>query len=328
VSQKTTFMNLYTDYMTFNKLFFSTFSLILFSFCFTQEQTKVSIENRTFHGEYRSFHENGQLKSEGNFCFNRRIGDWKVYSDKGELLAHRYYDSLGFAKVFVPTTSEDTVIKLLNKPRHKIKRNESGMYEWKELIEGYIGYAKRVRSFLPIENNNEVYELNWISLLNRFQLKDDLSVEREITIYKNDELQALYKEDEYIDTTSLTLLGVGVKKDYYFDLEVRNMDARVIGVTIFTEDTITKELKDFTFYYPTDLRPLLVKHKINHDNTNIKNLDDLLFFNAYGEIIYEENCWDREKNQFDPRKAFDFIEFSNTVKTQIVEIENGYWVRI
>lgn len=316
--------------MIINKLLLNTYSMILLSFGFAlaQEQPKFSFKNGIFHGEYQSFHENGQLKSKGNFNYNRRIGDWKVYNDEGELLAHRYFDSLGHVKVIAPKTGNDAAIELLDQPRYKIERNENGVYEFLHIYEGNMVWTKRVLSYLTKKSNPEVYEFDWMELLNKFYVKEDLSTGRSVFVYKNDQFSSLYEENEVIETTNLIVLGIGIKKDYYYDLASRKLDARVLGVTLFAEDTITKQTKEFTLFYPTDLRPLLVNNKINHEDSTINNLDDLFYFNAYGEIIYSEESLNNQYVQFNPKKATDFLEFSKQIKMQIIAIAHEYWVRV
>lgn len=150
-----------------------------------------------------------------------------------------------------------------------------------------------------------------------------------MVVYFNHKFSKLFKDDEYIETENLVLNGVGVLKDYYFDLASRKTDPRVFGFSIFTEDTVSKETKEFLFYYPTDLRPILLEKKIRHKDPNISNLDDLLFFSAYGEIVYE-HIWGNEKSpkQFHPNEANNYLDFSKEIKIQIVEDEHSYWLGI
>jgi hypothetical protein len=314
--------------MIINKLLTSSCSLLFLCFGIAQEQPKLPLQKGTVHGEYQSFHNNGQLKAEGNFFFNQRIGEWKVYNEEGEIIAKRYFDSLGRINVIVPTLSDNPVIELLNQPQYIVERNEAGYYKFQHIKEGDIVWSKRVWSFLPKGDNPDIYNFDWMATLNDFEMHEDLSNKRDIKVYKDDEFKSFYEDDEYIDLTDLKFLGVGIKKDYFYDVVRHRTDARVIGITVFAEDTTTKEIKDFTLYYPTDLRPLLVKQEIDHDVPNISNLDDIFFLNAYGEIIYEEATVYAKDDQFDPRKASDFIAFSKEIKTQVIEAAHKLWVKI
>lgn len=313
--------------MTINKILFTLFITIT-SFGFSQNNTQINYKSGCMHGEYQSFHENGQLKAEGNFFYNRRIGEWNVYNPEGEIIAQRHFDSLGHVKVNVPTSSNDAVIELLDKPRYKIERNKVGKYEWSQVKEGNVVWSKRVWSYFPEETNPDIYAFDWLQLTQKFELDEDDSLRREVTVYKNDEFKSFYEGDKSIAISHLKFLGVGLKKDYYYDLASRKMDARVIGITVFTENTITGQSKNFTYYYPTDLRPLLLQVNINHEDPNISNLDDLIFFNAYAEIIYREESVNPPAKKFEPKEIDTYKAFSNEVKTQVIEVAHGFWVGI
>ncbi len=282
-----------------------------------------------FHGAYESFHENGNTKAQGNFYFNRRIGDWKVFDENGALLVHRFYDSLGHVKVLVPKTADDEVIKLLNKPRFRLHRDSIGKYVYQHIYEGDVVWSKRVWSYFPVENNETLYGFDWLGLLNRFELQEDLSMKRLVTVYKNDQCSKFYEDDEEIATKDVELLGIGLKKDYFYDMASRKMDARVLVVTLFMQDTTSTTRKDLTLYLPTDLRRLLVRQFMQHDDPAITNLDDLIYLNAYSEIIYKEESWkEKEVQLFHPKDANNFSQFSKEVKIQIIEEEHDYWVAV
>lgn len=121
-----------------------------------QKAAIISEHEGCFHGGYESFHENGKTKAKGNFYYNRRIGDWKIYDEEGALLVHRFYDSLGNVSVLVPETADDEVIRLLNKPLHVPARDSTGKYQWSQTIEGNVIYSKRVLSYLPKKDNAEL----------------------------------------------------------------------------------------------------------------------------------------------------------------------------
>lgn len=304
----------------------------LFFFCFLssvvmgQKAPVIEFYEQSIHGAYESFHENGQTKAKGNFYYNRRIGDWKTFDKEGDVLVQRFYDSLGNVKVLMPNTSDDKAVKLLDKPRYQIERDTAGSYIWEYIHEGDVVWSKRVWSFLSEEHNPTLFGVNWIAVLNRVNNQEYLSTSKELTVYKDDDFREFYKEEEQIETQNLIIHGIGLKKDYLYDISSRKMHQRVIGVTLFTEDTITKRHKEFVLYYPTDLRSFLVKYPINHADSLIENLDDLFFFNAYNEIIYKEESWkDNSRVRFDPKKFKANLEFNKTIKTQVIEVEHYYW---
>jgi len=311
-----------------NKLLF--LPILVFTLAvFGQKNPIIQEYAGCFHGAYESFHDNGNTKAKGNFYFNRRIGDWKVFDEFGKLLVHRFYDSLGHVKIIVPKTADDEVIKLLNQPRFRLHRDSIGKYVYQHISEGDVVWSKRVWSYFPVENNETFYAFDWLGLLNRFELQEDLSSKRIVTVYKNDQFSKFYEDTEEIATQNFELLGIGLKKDYFYDIASRKMDARVLAVTLFIKDTTNTIRKDLTLYLPTDLRPFLVKQIIQHEDPAITNLDDLIYFNAYNEIIYKEESWKEKTVQlFHPKDANNFSQFSKEVKIQIIEEEHSYWVAV
>lgn len=314
--------------MIITKISSLAFSFLFICVVFSQTENKYSTVNEYVDGLYTSYHENGSVKAEGNFYRNRRIGNWFVYDNKGEVLAHRQFDSLGNSIVLIPKHSGDSIIKLLEKRPNKVERNNDGIYSFQHIKESDVVWSKRVWSFVPTQHNSAVYNFDWLGLLKTISVSDDTSLVKELKIYKDDQFQTYYSDEERIDTENLTLHRLGLKKDYFYDLSSRKMDCRIIGITLFAENNLTGEMKEFTLYYPTTLRTILAKKQITHEDSFITNLDDVFFFHAFGEVIYKESRQDTTHVKFDPREPTDFSVFSNRVKTEIIEVAHSYWVKI
>jgi antitoxin component YwqK of YwqJK toxin-antitoxin module len=48
-----------------------------------------------FHGEFKEWHPNGTLWKQGTYNENRRVGEWKFFSESGEQAKHAFYNKDG-----------------------------------------------------------------------------------------------------------------------------------------------------------------------------------------------------------------------------------------
>jgi hypothetical protein len=307
-------------------IFTSKYVLVLFvlsnSLVNGQTSALFNEENGCLHGEYKSFHDNGTLKTEGNFFFNRRIGDWKIYDAMGEVITQRHYDSLGVPQVVKPLASNTISQQEENKQSYKLERDSLGVYKFQHIYEKNIVWTKRVWSFLPQKYNTALYDFNWFGLLN------GVTAERTFHVYKNDEFSEFYEHDDHIELTNMQLIGIAVKKDYFYESISNKMDARVLGIILFAEDTLKNEVQEFILYYPIGLRNVLVKKDLQHEDPNIKNLDDLFFFNAYSEIIYQELYLNTNRIVFNPKNEKEYVDFSKRIKSEIIQVEHDEWIKM
>jgi antitoxin component YwqK of YwqJK toxin-antitoxin module len=54
---------------------------------------KYTLHNQMFHGEYKAYYDNGQLRAEGEYSRNAMIGEWRHYYRSGKLLSIQMFSN-------------------------------------------------------------------------------------------------------------------------------------------------------------------------------------------------------------------------------------------
>ena len=53
---------------------------------------EISYSNGHKQGPAKLYYPNGVLQEEGDYCADNKCGEWKIYSDEGDLLDTEVYD--------------------------------------------------------------------------------------------------------------------------------------------------------------------------------------------------------------------------------------------
>ncbi|MFM2224830.1 MAG: hypothetical protein RJA07_1032 [Bacteroidota bacterium] len=189
---------------------------------FKNEKMKCLYEtfNGRINGNYTSYYHNGQKKAEGTFQNNYRIGKWIVWDSIGRIQMQREYENAFMFKKIIFATPTNKVITLPNTPRYTLHCNNEGYIDYYYVKEKMIEWQKRVWRFLPLENNEILFEHN---LLFQILQTDTL------TVYSDDEFTTELKPT-IIDTVHNKIIGYKIKEDFFFDNERLLDEARIIGI--------------------------------------------------------------------------------------------------
>lgn len=292
-----------------------TFSLLLISSIITFAQNDLLISEGRLNGKYSHLDSENKTTTTGEFKDNLRSGKWTVRDSSNQIVLTREYHSIySFTEKRTNIDQEKEIFST----EFSLKRDSIGLYKFPGIENSNVLWSKRVRSVLPKNQNKILYAQNYLNEIESF-----LKTEK-FTLYANDELSEVLPP-ENIDFVNSKLLAISLKKDYYFEKASKMMQERIVAVTFHLENKDKGTKTCFHIYYPTDGRRLFSSFNISNDNKLIQNLDDLLFFKDYGEVIYREEHFNPDKS-LDLENIDNYKKESDAIKRLILEIDHEYWV--
>lgn len=264
-------------------------------------------------GHYQSFYANGNIKAEGYFENNCRIGKWIIWDSVGNKLAIREYSS----------PLEVTVIKLRGKAEiqssfYTLKRNESGFYDFFNLSESMVIQASALLRFIPITDNAILVKYKIFELLNNGIIK------KQIDFYSDNQLQR--KLTKVPNTANKKLIGYKIREDYVIDNQRKISEIRVLSICPVVVNAANDTLDLYWIFYP-ECRAILATQKVIEEGypSYFNNLDDFFFFPALaGNYYWNESIVSPPK--YPSNSIADRISISEKIEIQLIEDEHDLWL--
>lgn len=263
---------------------------------------RVKQKKNRIHGVYQEFYSNGQCKVKGNFHYGQRIGTWKVWDKKGNLILQREYtDNRNFKFVF---PVEDHPYKKVydQYPAFQYKRNKDSIFPWSFVEERSVAYSKRIWRELSTKNEAKLFEtVDFKKLVESF-IQNDIKWywygEYGDFKYKatGDSLQII--KDSYLNWD---FSRIEIKEDFFFTTDLLRADTRQVGMNFFKN--ARDSIPTYTIYFP-HARKILATFDLKSMNiSNVKHLDDYFYFGAYrGEIINAAKYFQKENDKIIDRE--------------------------
>lgn len=264
-------------------------------------------------GHYQSFYANGNIKTEGNFENNCRIGKWIIWDSVGNKLAIREYSN----------PLEVTVIKLRGKAEiqssiYTLKRNESGFYDFFNLSESMVIQASALLRFIPITGNTILAKYNLFELLNNGIIK------KQIDFYSDDQLRN--KLTKIPSIANRKLIGYKIREDYVIDNQRKISEIRVLSICPVVVNAANDTLDLYWIFYP-ECRAILATQKVIEKGypSYFNNLDDLFFFPALaGKYYWKESIVTPPK--YPSNSIAERNSISEKIEIQLIEDEHNLWL--
>lgn len=287
------------------------------------------------NGPYVSYYKNGVKKSEGNFQFNNRIGEWSVWDSTGKLRVKRNYSNPYEYTQIIPVVSPEGPIPLLNKPVYKLERDSLGEWKYFKMEERMVIYSQRNFKCFYTSEKQQFFHYKML-----FEILYENALNKNYPVYavnkdNDDETYSKRFDISTIDTSKIRLVGFRIKSDYIFDnsrfisqdvplfitiLAVNKGISNPSGDNFISNDTVGL----YSIYY-RDAKKYLAQVELKNygQPPYLQNLDDIFFFGCYGEEKWNvSNMSDRGVNKYihtPPASVNQFI-------LKEVETENDMWL--
>lgn len=284
--------------------------MLLFNFlCFSQNS--IPLEKNRLQGEYTSKLKGFFIK--GTFENNLRKGKWTVTDSLGNIIYSRNYEK---PFTYIENKKQDVTIS----GYEPIRRDSTGLYRYPKVNYKKVLWSKRVWSVLPKIENPYFYDKN---LLDSIQKRVKT---QKLIAYSDDQLSVAINRNSF-DLSAMSLQGVAIKKDYYFDSSLSMMLEKIVCLTYFLSDRATGKEFSFSLYYSGDTRKLFQSFPINSKSGNIQNLDDLIFYQGLASIIYRTGTPGQKNIKPDFLNTDQYVSQSNQIMKLILETEHKYWLK-
>jgi len=271
-------------------------------------------EDGRFHGEYTSWHQNGNKKAEGAFEDNNRVGKWSVWDTAGNLVVERVYTNNYQYKQTFPVMSDGDAARLQERLNFLAACNDN---DFSRLQADMLMLSALLwREILPDDNpvlfTNNLFLQTIVNAVNSGSL----------SAYLNEYCKE--KNNAKISMNDLKLHSIKLNEQYVFDNQ-RNMgDFRIICfcpvmVNAVTNDTIS----NYWFYFP-EASPVLAKADISKQKLpfNIKTLSDLFLYRYFYGVITETE----HKNSFNNYGNLPAGQKSYLIESHLINLEHDLWV--
>lgn len=308
---------------TMNSLKHLTISMLVLLSISTNAQNDLPMSEERLNGKYSSFDSENNLTTSGEFKNNLRVGKWIVKDTSDRVILTREYHSVyAFTEKHLSALWRETKTTNANHRLEEtihidfpLEKDSIGLYKFPPVADSNVVWSKRVRSILPREENKIIYAKDFLTKLRSLS---------SYNVYTDDELSEVLPREK-IDFKNSKLVAISLKKDYFFEKTINMMQERIVAITFHLENKKTGLESSFSVYYALFGRLLLSTFAANSDNELIKNLDDLLFFQDYSEIIYQEEHFDLDE-PLDLKNIEKYSKKSDDIKRLVLEVEHKYWV--
>lgn len=282
-------------------------------------------------GKYESFYKNGVKKSEGNFIFNNRTGEWSVWDSTGKLRVKRVYSNPFEYTQSVPVIPSDGPIPLLDKPVYTLHRDSLGEWKYYFLAQRMCAYQQRNFKCFYTSNKQLLFDCKML-----FNILYSNALKKNCSLYlaqKGDE-DAEYKQrlnlstndSSLIDTSKIKLVGFRVKSDFIFDNSRFVSDERPLFIAALVVNKANpKDTTDLFSVYVLDVRKYLAQVKLTYPDlpSYLQNLDDVFFFGCFSIDKWRKSgVYDgiRDTSVRTPKSS------ANKLQLKEVETENDLWL--
>lgn len=294
------------------KLILPAFILMLVSHTLLSQNNLSAIyEEGVVDGEFQSWYPNGQLKVEGSFQNNLKVGLWTLWDSIGnKIMTRNYGDNYSTSVVIFKNGITDT--NDLHQ-QEALFRNDDGIYSFAEVVPNDVVFSKRLWRILRSSQSNEVlfqnneFYNNLINLIESGLIKGYSA--------KSDQFDSVLDSNTVSNYNGITPVGFKIKEDWFYDNSRNLGESRIIGICPIIQ-VEGKEKDAFWVYYP-EIRKHLGK----------LGLDDIFFFHQYSsEIIRESNVNGKYLSEYiEPKNISEEIL---SIESQLIEIEVGLWIKL
>lgn len=263
---------------------------------------KISLNQNRLTGTYQSFYKNGNVRAEGEILNGYRKGKWLLYDSLGTVLCMRDYYELGKVKTEGETSGFNT------------KTNQQDFAPYDEFNTKEILFVKRLWSFIPIQNNKDLFVVKWSKILQKWKESST------IKLYTgSDELNQVADDAFLKKAFRFECDELRIKEDYFYDRSRKIAEYRIIALGF--DFYIGQEQPETIWVYYPEIRPLLAKIT----SGGIENLEHLFFVrNFYSEWYKESNVNNKLLSEYEPR--IDLIQARNRILTDLLESEHLCWL--
>jgi len=315
--------------MKFSGVFFLTLIMVTNTGFTGNKQTytyKVTTKEFMLNGPYSSWYKNGQIKAEGEFFKNQRIGNWKVYDSTGILLIKRLYSNSFVFEIenfhTKPPSHPNPFVE-----KYDLIKNDTGYFEYPGIKEEEVVVSKRIwRKMVPNSGNSIFFDDNalFTALLPHL-------LSQKITVYSplDDEFTIKLDSQQVNDAcilASFNVAGFKIKEEWFYSSKRQMSEIRILGICPYIEiEGVKRDL--FWLYYP-QIRNALAQVEVSFGKEEelIENMEDVFFFRRFSSEIYKEsNLYDKSISDYTP--AEDVPTEAERIEVSMIEMEHDIWIK-
>lgn len=281
--------------------------------------TVVSINLGMFNGPYRSHYTNGQIRAEGQFENNVRVGEWNVYSDQGTLIHSRNYTGELTYDILYPTPPENGPGSLFGTGAvEDLEWNKMAVRPYDPVNERDVVLSQRLWRRLLFSNNEHVSDWNELGR----ELIQALALDA-ITAYSSndDEFREMLEANEgaRLLTSAGEIIGFDIKEDWFFDDTRMLSETRIIGIAPLGVTASGDTIRTMWLYYP-EIRGVLAD--IDADAKE-KEVDIIHFHNVFIRRYFVAPIW-KQSNVYD--RELDPAIDPMSIELQLIDQEHDLWL--
>ncbi len=285
--------------------------------------------NGKLNGKYVSHYRNGQVKAEGKFENNQRIGIWSVYDTTGKLVMSRdYKNSFVYERIF-PAKEKTGPASLFDTAIYSLDYKSEGYIDYFPLKERMVLYSSRIWRSIYAGDNPILFEndLLYSTLYNHVT---DSTKESYCSFDEGFNQKMKGSELEKFSPDEYSIHSFKIMEDSFYDNERCISETRIIGICPVGIHKKTKDTTDlFWAYYPYVRKSLAgVKMDKKTFPESIKTLDDIFFFRYFfGEIDKESNVFDKTVKE-SVRIPDLYNSERQRIEIGLLETEHDIWLGI
>lgn len=247
---------------------------------------KVTYQDGLKNGPYslKNLRTNDELH--GNYEHNQKNGVWTWNMSDGKTVNIDYENSLTVKELI--TIQKDGVKNKQAPKRPYSITKENGMIKYPAISDEEIIVSKESLEFIPLNDNNS-------ALFDNLEILDFMKTgyaEGTLKLYNNWKLASSYDGNFEGDA----LAGLKIRRLNYFSDKTLSVESRIIAICPVVKDE--NKLSNLAWVYFPDIRQHLSKQKTSTPNSEIKTIDDLLFYEGFESFYYADNA-DVEETKID-----------------------------
>jgi hypothetical protein len=258
---------------------------------------KFNLENNKLEGIYQENYASGKVKVLGTFSKGQRVGVWSIWDENGVMKIQRDYKNNQDCTFLFPLKNHVYSEVYAKHPAYVLQRNSEHFYPYQFVEERSVAFSMRLWRQLSTDNEPELFhQLNIEKLIPQlfaneakwYQYGTYGDFKTEVS---NDSLMSLKEGSQLWDKSRIE-----VKEDFYFNADNLRGDTRAISISFYKNKTDVTP--SYTVYYP-HIRAVLAQFKAKVEGVSeIENIDDVFFFNAYrGTIVHRSGLDEKTKTK-------------------------------
>ena len=298
---------------------FTTLFLFAAQAAFSQISTSKIYKNGILNGQYESVYANGRMKAQGNFEYNQRVGEWKVWDSLGNLRMIRNYINNTDFTTSAAYNSENELVKFTPSVQNKRIKNDQGFYEYTKVAMSDVIWAKRIwREIGKTEMNNALFKDDRLFKILMSHIKD-----KTLIGYKNsDQFIEPLNEADILNLTQKSdyeVIGFTIKEDWFYDKSRQVLDVQILGISPIV--LLNNQPTNLLWVYFPQTKTFLSETT----TTNPISLDDFFFQRKFNSTITKEsNVYDSNLDAYTSKDQLN-AEIER-IEISIIEQEHTQWI--